>query len=222
MALAENVRDYAIFLMDPNGIITFWGEGARLIKWWTRDQAEGGHLRMLYPAGGSDDGTAEAHLRAAAERGEYTGEGQRIRSDGSTFWAGITITALSDDAGTLLGFAKVTRDLTARRAADALLQAAAEAADAARADAVAASAAKSGFLAAVSRSRPGSTGTWRGRARARDTCSRSSPRCSTFRASRPPTRPSSARRSAWATRSRVHSSSSRRRPASRGSRSAMR
>ena len=149
-ALAENTRDYAIFLMDPHGIITFWGEGARLIKWWTKGEAEGAHLRLLYPAGGSDDGTAEEHLRQAAERGEYTGEGQRVRSDGSTFWAGITLTALWDEDGTLLGFAKVTRDLTARRAADGLIHAAAEAAEAARMEAVAASAAKSGFLATMS------------------------------------------------------------------------
>ena len=149
-ALAENVRDYAIFLMDPDGVITFWGEGARLIKWWTKEQAEGAHLRLLYPPGGSEDGTAEEHLRAAAERGEYTGEGQRIRSDGSTFWAGITLTALRDESGALLGFAKVTRDLTARRAADALLQSAAHSAEAARSEAELASAAKSGFLATMS------------------------------------------------------------------------
>src|SRR5687767_593378 len=114
-ALAENVRDYAIFLMNPDGVITFWGEGARLIKWWTKDQAEGAHLRLLYPSGGSDDGTAEDHLRQAAERGEYTGEGHRVRSDGSTFWAGVTLTALWDEDATLLGFAKVTRDLTDRK-----------------------------------------------------------------------------------------------------------
>jgi signal transduction histidine kinase len=131
-------------------VITFWGEGARLIKWWTKEQAEGAHLRLLYPPGGSEDGAAENHLRQAAERGEYTGEGQRVRSDYSTFWAGITLTALYDADGTLLGFAKVTRDLTARRAADALLQTAAEAAESARAHAVAASAAKSGFLATMS------------------------------------------------------------------------
>jgi PAS domain S-box-containing protein len=149
-ALAENVRDYAIFLMDPDGIITFWGEGARLIKWWTKDEAEGAHLRLLYPAGGSEDGTAEEHLRQAAERGEYTGEGRRVRSDGSAFWGGITLTALYDDSGTLLGFAKVTRDLTARRAADGLLQAAADAAESARAAAESANIAKSGFLATMS------------------------------------------------------------------------
>jgi PAS domain S-box-containing protein len=142
-ALADNVRDYAIFLMDPQGVINYWGEGARHIKWWTRDQAEGAHLRLLYPPGGSEDGTAEDHLREAAERGEYTGEGQRIRSDGSLFWGGITLTALRDEDGRLLGFAKVTRDLTARRAADNLLQAAAEASEAA-------SRAKSSFLATIS------------------------------------------------------------------------
>ena len=149
-ALAENVRDYAIFLMDADGVIIYWGEGARLIKWWTKEQVEGGHLRMLYMSNGSEDGTAEEHLRFAAEKGEYTGEGQRVRSDGSTFWAGVTLTALWDDEGRLLGFAKVTRDLTARRAADQLLQAAAIASETARADAVAASAAKSGFLATIS------------------------------------------------------------------------
>lgn len=149
-ALAENVRDYAIVLMDPSGVITFWGEGARLIKWWTKDQAEGAHLRLLYPAGGSEDGTAEEHLREAAQRGEYTGEGHRVRSDCSVFWAGVTLTALWDEDGTLLGFAKVTRDLTARRAAEALLRSAAETADAARATAEAADAAKSGFLATMS------------------------------------------------------------------------
>src|SRR5215203_4467666 len=68
-ALAENVRDYAIFLLDPEGIITFWGEGARLMKWWTKAEAEGAHLRLLYPDGGSDDGTAEAHLEEAKARG---------------------------------------------------------------------------------------------------------------------------------------------------------
>jgi PAS domain S-box-containing protein len=149
-ALADNVRDYAIFLMDPDGIITFWGEGARLMKWWTRDEAEGGHLRLLYPDGGSEDGTAEEHLQQAARDGEYTGEGHRVRNDCSTFWAGITLTALRDTDGTLLGFAKVTRDLTARRAADAALVAAHEAAEQARRHAEEASQMKSLFLATMS------------------------------------------------------------------------
>ncbi|HEX8236963.1 MAG TPA: PAS domain-containing protein [Abditibacteriaceae bacterium] len=118
-ALAENVRDYAIFLMNRDGVIEYWGEGARLIKWWTREQAEGAHLRLLYPEGGAEDGTAEEHLRKAAEVGEYVGEGQRVRCDGTTFWGHITLTALKDSQGNLLGFAKLTRDMTARRASEA-------------------------------------------------------------------------------------------------------
>jgi PAS domain S-box-containing protein len=149
-ALAENTRDFAIFLMDPDGIITFWGEGARLIKWWTREQAEGSHLRLLYPDGGSEDGTAEGHLLEAAATGEYTGEGQRIRSDGSTFWAGVSLTALRDTEGVLIGFAKVTRDLTARRAGDAAVNAAREEAEEARRQAEEANRAKSLFLATMS------------------------------------------------------------------------
>jgi PAS domain S-box-containing protein len=149
-ALAENTRDFAIFLMDPDGIITFWGEGARLIKWWSRDQAEGAHLRLLYPDGGAEDGTAEGHLLEAARTGEYTGEGQRLRSDGSTFWAGVSLTALRDAEGVLIGFAKVTRDLTARRAGDAAVNAAREEAEEARLQAEEANRAKSLFLATMS------------------------------------------------------------------------
>ena len=118
-ALAENVRDYAIFLMDREGIIRFWGEGARILKRWTREEAEGAHLRLLYPDGGSEDGTAEEHLMEAVERGEYVGEGCRMRGDGTTFLARVTLTALNDERGSLLGFSKVTIDVTAQRAADA-------------------------------------------------------------------------------------------------------
>jgi PAS domain S-box-containing protein len=123
-ALAENVRDYAIFLMDPAGVIIYWGEGAHLMKWWTREDMEGAHLRVLYPENGSEDGTAETHLCQAAESGEYVGEGQRVRRDHSTFWAHVTLTALRDPDGELMGFCKVTRDQSARRATEAALAAA--------------------------------------------------------------------------------------------------
>jgi PAS domain S-box-containing protein len=120
--VAENVRDYAIFLMDVDGIIRCWGESARLMKWWTKQQAEGSHLRFLYPTGGSEDGSAEEHLAEAADTGEYSGEGHRVRSDGSTFWAYVTLTALRDQHGALVGFTKVTRDFSARRAVESALQ----------------------------------------------------------------------------------------------------
>ena len=132
VALAENVRDYAIFLMDPDGFITYWGEGARLIKWWTKDHVVGAHFRVLYLDGGSEDGTAEGHLAEAARRGEMVSEGQRVRSDGSTFWAGATLTALRDAEGTLLGYAKLTRDLTAAHAVEEAARLAKEAAEAGR------------------------------------------------------------------------------------------
>jgi PAS domain S-box-containing protein len=115
--------------MDADGIIRCWGEGARLMKWWTRQQAEGAHLRMLYTDGGSEDGSAEGHLQTAAETGEYTGEGHRVRSDGSTFWAYVTLTALRDPDGMLVGFSKVTRDFTARRSVEASLRVQAHVAD---------------------------------------------------------------------------------------------
>ena len=149
VALADNVRDYAIFLMNPEGIITYWGEGARLIKWWTRDQVEGAHFRVLYPDGGAEDGTAEGHLAEAARRGEMVSEGSRVRSDGSTFWAGATLTALKDADGSLQGFAKLTRDLTAAHAAEAALKAAKEATEAGR-KVVIENRAKGAFLATMS------------------------------------------------------------------------
>ena len=148
-ALVEHVRDYAIFLLDPDGIITQWGQGARLMEWWTQDEAVGAHLRMLYLDGGSEDGTAEDHLVVAEQIGESVSEGHRVRRDGSMFWAGVTLTALRESDGTLVGFAKVTRDLTAKRAADAALAAAVKA-EQARAAAEAVSAAKSQFVATMS------------------------------------------------------------------------
>ena len=76
--LVERVHDYAIFLMDRDGVITHWGEGAQRIKEFTPEQIVGHHLSELYPPGGAEDGTAEEPLRAAAEQGEYIGKGTRI------------------------------------------------------------------------------------------------------------------------------------------------
>ena len=117
-ALADSVRDYAIFLMDPDGIIRHWGRGAHLMKRWTREEAEGAHLRLMYMDGGSEDGSAEGHLVGAAQHGEFVSQGHRVRADGTVFWAHVTLTALRADDGTLIGFAKVTRDVTARHVAD--------------------------------------------------------------------------------------------------------
>ncbi|HYW07728.1 MAG TPA: ATP-binding protein, partial [Longimicrobium sp.] len=121
----------------------------RLIKWWTREQVEGAHFRVLYPDGGAEDGTAEGHLAEAARRGEMVSEGQRVRSDGSTFWAGATLTPLRDADGSLQGFAKLTRDLTAAHAVEEVLKAAKEATEAGR-KVEAENRAKGAFLATMS------------------------------------------------------------------------
>jgi hypothetical protein len=76
------------------------------MKWWTKHQAEGAHLRLLNPDGSSENGTAEEHLMVAAETGEYTGDGHHVRSDGSTFWAYVTLTGLRDSQGELVGFTR--------------------------------------------------------------------------------------------------------------------
>jgi PAS domain S-box-containing protein len=148
--LVNSVREYAIFFLDPNGIITLWGESARLMKWWTKEETQGSHLRMMYPDGGSEDGTAEAHIMEALERGEYTGEGHRVRSDGSTFWARVNLTALRDSDGAVQGFVKVVRDFTTQHASEARAQEAIRFAADQQRRAEEASRAKSLFVATVS------------------------------------------------------------------------
>jgi PAS domain S-box-containing protein len=104
----ERVHDYAIFLMDPDGIVTHWGEGAARMKEFTPEQVVGRPLGMLYPPGGSEDGTAEEHIRAAKETGEYVGEGMRLARDRGLFPARVTLTALRRD-GQLIGFPRSRR-----------------------------------------------------------------------------------------------------------------
>jgi PAS domain S-box-containing protein len=142
-AFAENMRDYAIVLLNPAGIITFWGEGARVMNGWSKEEAEGAHLRLLYPADSAEEGSADEHLALADGNGEYSGEGYRVRSDRSTIWAGVTLTALRDEAGTLIGFAQLSRDLTARHTAELEIESARVAAEVANR-------AKSAFLATMS------------------------------------------------------------------------
>ena len=116
--LVLGVRDYAIFLLDPGGHVTTWNAGAENAKGYTAEEIIGRHFSVFY----SDEDRARDHpgdeLRIAAATGRYEEEGWRIRKDGTRFWATVVITALRDDEGTLTGFAKVTRDLTERRAAE--------------------------------------------------------------------------------------------------------
>jgi len=116
--IVQNVKDYAIFMLDPTGHVTTWNEGAQRIKGYTADEIIGKHFSIFYPPEVAASGHPEHELEIAKATGVYEEEGWRVRKDGSQFWANVLITALRRDDGSLAGFAKVTRDLTERRAAE--------------------------------------------------------------------------------------------------------
>src|SRR5215203_2619885 len=116
--LVEGVKDYAIFMLDPHGYITTWNEGARRIKGYDSGEIVGEHFSIFYTEEDVERGHPDEELRIAAADGSYEEEGIRVRKDGSTFWANVLITALWDEEGDLKGFAKVTRDVTARKVAE--------------------------------------------------------------------------------------------------------
>jgi PAS domain S-box-containing protein len=120
--LVTSVRDYAIFALDATGHIMTWNEGAQHIKGYAPNEIIGKHFSVFYPPERVAEGFPDYELRSAAETGRFEDEGWRIRKDGSRFWASVIITALRDDDGHLIGFAKVTRDLTERRAAEEALR----------------------------------------------------------------------------------------------------
>jgi PAS domain S-box-containing protein len=114
--LVESVRDYAIFMLDPEGHIVSWNAGAERIKGYTEDEIVGRHFSAFYPPEDVESGKPERELVLARQFGRIEDEGWRVRKDGSVFWANVVITALHDSTGSLRGFAKVTRDLTERLA----------------------------------------------------------------------------------------------------------
>jgi PAS domain S-box-containing protein len=118
--LVEGVREYAIYLLDPTGAVASWNAGAERIKGYAAEEIVGRHFGLFFTQDDVQAGKPAMVLREAATQGSFEDEGWRVRKDGSRFWANAVITALRDDAGTLTGFAKITRDLTERRrAADA-------------------------------------------------------------------------------------------------------
>ena len=121
--LVESVKDYAIFILDPSGHVTSWNAGAERIKGYTAEEIVGKHFSIFYPPEDVAAGKCELELEVAAREGRFEDEGWRIRKDGSRFWANVVITALRDPEGVLIGFAKVTRDLTERRQAEERLRA---------------------------------------------------------------------------------------------------
>lgn len=140
--VVAKVRDYGIFALSPDGVVTSWNLGAERIKGWQAEEILGVHFSRFYPPE-TREFLPEVMLERAREQGTAEDEGWRMRKNGTRFWANVIITALRDSEGELRGFAKVTRDMTERRAAEESLRVARE-------EAVAASLAKSEFLSRTS------------------------------------------------------------------------
>jgi PAS domain S-box-containing protein len=112
--LVEGVRDYAIYMLDPDGHVATWNAGAQQIHGFAAQEVIGSHFsRFLVPDGGEMD-RARRELTAAAQEGRFQEEGWRVRKNGSRFWANVVITTIRDERGNLLGYSKITRDLTER------------------------------------------------------------------------------------------------------------
>ncbi len=116
--LVESIRDYAVFMLDRNGRVATWNTGAALIKGYQREEIVGKSIDLFYTREDRQGGRPARLLAQAANEGRIEDEGWRVRKDGTRFWADVVITALRDETGTLIGFAKVTRDLTQRQQAE--------------------------------------------------------------------------------------------------------
>lgn len=120
--MIAEVTDYAILLLDEYGVIQNWNSGAEKIKGYQESEIVGRHFRIFYTPEDRDAGLPERLIAEAAANGKAVHEGWRQRKDNTLFWGSIVITALHDEAGTVVGFSKVTRDLTARRIAEEKLK----------------------------------------------------------------------------------------------------
>jgi PAS domain S-box-containing protein len=116
--LVSAVRDYAIFMLDPNGNIATWNKGAERIKGYSPDEIIGSHFSRFYTEEDKANHKPERELEIAREQGSVEDEGWRVRKDGTRFWANVVITAVFDRSGELRGFAKVTRDISDRKEAE--------------------------------------------------------------------------------------------------------
>jgi PAS domain S-box-containing protein len=116
--LIDNVRDYAIFTLDPNGLVTSWNQGAVRLKGYSAAEIIGQHFARFYTPEDQAAGKPQHLLATAGAEGRVDDEGWRVRKDGSRFWASAVISSIRDDGGALLGFAKITHDLTEGRRAE--------------------------------------------------------------------------------------------------------
>jgi PAS domain S-box-containing protein len=120
--MVGSVKDYAIIMLDPQGRIVSWNEGAERIKGWTAKEIIGESFERFYSAEDIAAGKTRHELEVATATGSFEDYGWRVRKDGTRFWANVVITALRDETGTLKGFSKVTRDITERKSAEEALR----------------------------------------------------------------------------------------------------
>jgi PAS domain S-box-containing protein len=120
--LVSGVTDYALFMLDPEGRVTNWNLGAQRIKGYVPDEIIGQHFSRFYTPADRESGKPARALRIARETGRYDEEGWRVRKDGTFFWASVVIDPIRNDAGELIGFGKITRDITERREAQQKLE----------------------------------------------------------------------------------------------------
>jgi PAS domain S-box-containing protein len=113
--LIEGIEEYAIFMLDRDGVICSWNRGAQIMKGYSAQEIIGKHFSVFYPAEQIAQGFPARELKTAEEVGKYEDEGWRLRKDGSRFWANVVITRILDSGGRLVGFSKISRDLTERR-----------------------------------------------------------------------------------------------------------
>jgi PAS domain S-box-containing protein len=116
--LVENVRDYALYLLDAEGFVTSWNSGAERIKGYQVDEIVGRHFSCFFPPYQREIGKPADQIEVAAREGRFEGEDWRVRKDGSTFWAHVVLTPLRDEEGRLRGFSNITHDVTKRRRAE--------------------------------------------------------------------------------------------------------
>jgi PAS domain S-box-containing protein len=124
--LVQAVIDYAIYMLDPNGVIVSWNAGAAKIKGYSADEIIGSHFSKFYDEEDRAAGKPARALYTSTQEGRFEGEGWRLRKDGTKFWASVVIDPIRDETGQLVGFAKITRDITERREAQLTLQRAQE------------------------------------------------------------------------------------------------
>ena len=120
--LVQGVTDYAIYMLDPDGRVTNWNAGAERIKGYSPEEIVGEHFSRFYTPEDLDAGAPKKALETARETGRYEAEGWRVRKDGERFWASVVVDRINDEEGQLIGFAKITRDMSEKREAQQRLE----------------------------------------------------------------------------------------------------